>query len=334
MVQASLIALLLAVAASVGHALKAPTDPYPVGSTFVAKQEPSNENHERQLDIANNKKYGPHPVLLNPIAINIYYGAAWTQAQRDLMDLFTANLGSTPYYTTVQTLKDPSGATAAPLTFGGSFFDNVVDSKVTFGADSTKQIQNILQGYIDAKSIGGTAIDITNTDFKNTIFNLVRCTTHFPPLAHISSHLPPSTPLPSFFQVTSPQVKFAVTGTCGYHSVMTLSSNPANPATTNDLKVYYSISASSVCNPFSGGYTNGQGGNALISKKAPNDAAVDAVLKVLTHELLETISDPQVPSFLLSFLLSFSNLLTVVLPSLTPQPYQSWWNNDDGRYST
>ena len=85
--------------------------------------------------------------------------------------------------------------------------------------------------------------------------------------------------------MTSPKVKYAVTGSCGYHSVTTLSSNPANPATTNDLRVIYSINGASTCNPFIGAYTNGQGGNGVISKTAPNDAAVDGVLVTLTHEV-------------------------------------------------
>jgi len=270
------------------HALlKAPTHAdtiYPVGSVFTEKAAPA--ANERRLDIANNNINGPNTVVLKPVAVNIYYGAAWTLAQRNLMDFFTTNLGTTPYYSTLQTLKDKTGATISPLSFYGSFYDNTPDATVVFGQNALTQIQAIMQAYINAKAIGGTAIDITTVDFTNTIFNFI----------------------------TSPQVQFTVTGACGYHGVMTLSSNPANPATTNDLKLLYTVNAASLCNPFTGGYTNGQGGTAIIPfGAAPNDVAADGVLGTLVHELVATISDP--------------------MRDNNGKGTQSWYNNDDVRFS-
>ena len=249
----TLVVLLAAAARASGLKSRASGDAlYPVGSVYKAKAKKSAVLSTalttiRQLDISNNNVNGPNTVITNPIAINIYYGAAWTQAQRALMDLLTTNLGTSPLMSTVQTLKNSDGTVVSPLLFGGSFYDNVPDSTTNFGGagqSSQSQIQTILQGYINAKSIGGVAFDVSKVDFKNTIFNII----------------------------TSPQVVFSESGTCGYHSVMKLSSNP--PATTNDLTVLYSINAASVCNPFEGGYSNGQGGNAIITKTPPNDAGV------------------------------------------------------------
>jgi hypothetical protein len=267
--------VVLAAIVAVSHALSVPKhadSAYPVGSTFTETTPALSsaagvvaDTAARRLDIANNNLNGPHPVLLNPIAVNIYYGAAWTKAQRDLIDFFTANLGSTPYMTTLQSLKDPSGATISPLKFGGSFFDPVPDSKTVFGGGSDaallKQVQGILQGYVDAKSIGGTPFDVRSIDQKNTIINII----------------------------TSPQVRYLRTGSCGYHSSTSLSSDKTDSLTINDIKVVYSVNAASLCsNPFTSTdvSSNGQGGNAIISKTPPNnDAVVDGVVGILTHEV-------------------------------------------------
>jgi hypothetical protein len=282
----TVLAIFLTTAASfVGHVrIPYAENVYPVGSIFV---EPNKfAPVQRQLDISNNNLNGPNTVLLNPIAINIYYGAAWTKAQRDLMDFFTTNLGSTPYYSTLQSLKNKDGATIAPLRFGGSFYDPVADATTAFGAAGLNplslytlptsplkpQVDAVLNAYFQAKSIGGMSFDISKYDVANTVFNIV----------------------------TSPQVQFGTTGACGFHGGTTLLSNgnsvlAANINNSNGtvVRVMYTVNAASLCNPFTGGYTNGQGGTAVIAQgAAPNDAAVDGVLGTLTQGLFATISDP------------------------------------------
>ena len=259
------LALVLVVVA-IGHGKKVPTKAdalYPVGSYFVDKVTPGAVAAKamRKLDIANNKKNGPNTVVTNPIAVNIYYGAAWTQTQRDLMDFFTSNLGASSYMSTVQTLKNLDGTVVAPLKYGGGFWDNVDDAKTNFGGvgqDSATQCQTILQGYFNAGTIGGKSFDKTKIDFKNTIFNII----------------------------TSPKVVFSDAGFCGYHTTAHLNSAPT---AQSDLTVMYSLQSAALCSPFKGGTTNGQGGNAVVSTTAPNDEAVDNVIGTLTHEIFETI---------------------------------------------
>jgi hypothetical protein len=200
--------------------------------------------------MVNNKAKGP--MILNPKAYNIYYGASPDNAlKQQVVDNFAKNIGNTSYYKILRTYQDAKGRTPAPLQFVGSTINPVKPTALTVDPidGASTFIADIMLKYVRA----GT---LPLNDLNNTIFTIL---------------MGPGWTYP------------ASRSYCGFHWQYNF---------TRSIKMYISFVVhgdADGCNVF--GITSYDDINT-DGKSPNNNPGIDSVASVYIHELFESISDP------------------------------------------